>query len=101
MIMMIVVPMCVLGGSGKATLYRDQIMIRFSPTMRQLLPSFELLLERRLFVCFGSISREHMWPPQLPCWQAEQPQQVSWVQTLNLRGPSCRNLHKAINKTTP
>ena len=31
MIMMIVVPMCVLGGSGKATLYRDQIMIDLSP----------------------------------------------------------------------
>ena len=31
MIMMIVVPMCVLGGSGKATLYRDQIMIDLGP----------------------------------------------------------------------
>ena len=31
MIMMIVVPMCVLGGSGKATLYRDQIMIDLVP----------------------------------------------------------------------
>ena len=28
---MIVVPMCVLGGSGKATLYRDQIMIDLGP----------------------------------------------------------------------
>ncbi len=39
-----------------------------------------------------------MLPNPLPWWQLERPHQVSWVQTLNLRGPSCRNLHKQINK---
>ena len=94
-IMIVIIPVCVLGGCGKATLYRDEIMIDLGPQCGKV-TIYRVIVKEEAFCVFWLYQQRapHV-PLQLPCWQAERPQQVSWVQTLNLRGPSCRNCTKS------